>query len=152
MNAYPDRYARFGVIVGILVGVAIIAIAGLFFPRPDTDDTAYTNYPVVVSMNTSGLSENGYIGWGNENTDWRDQFINFSRDDIQVTGQVRDDYIEIFLRDTSTGVMARIAGDNVSSRLLNNRMYVQNVSIKKLKGEPPPYMMAHKKGKLIRLD
>ena len=115
MNTYHDRYARFGVLIGILAGVAIIAIAGLFFPRPDTDDTAYTNYPVVISMNTSGLSENGYIGWGNENPDWRDQFINFSHDDIQITGQVGDDYIEIFLQDTSTGAMARIAGDNVSS-------------------------------------
>ena len=115
MNTYHDRYARFGVIVGILVGVAIIAIAGLFFPRPEQGNTAYTNYPVVVSMNPSGLSESGYIGRGNENPDWCDQFVNFSHDDIQVTGQVGDDYIEIFLRDASTGVMARIVGDNVSS-------------------------------------
>ena len=118
MNTYHDRYARFGVLIGILVGVAIIAIAGLFFPRPESEnggDTAYTNYPVVISMNTSGLSNNGYIGWGNEQEDWCNQFINFSHDDIQITGQVGDDYIEIFLRDTSTGVMARIAGGNVSS-------------------------------------
>jgi len=115
VSTYHDRYARFGVIIGILVGVAIIAIAGLFFPRPETDDIAYTQVPVVIPMDTYELSENGYIGWGNDNPDWCDQFINFSHDDIQVTGQVRDDYIEIFLRDTSTGVMARIAGDNVSS-------------------------------------
>ena len=115
MSTYHDRYARFGVIIGILVGVAIIAIAGLFFPRQTHDDTAYTLAPSVQPMTTYFLSENGYIGQGNEQEDWCDQFINFSHDDIQITGQVGDDYIEIFLRDTSTGVMARIAGDNVSS-------------------------------------
>ena len=110
-----NRYAL-NVIIIVAVGVAIVvAIAGLFFPRPEQDNTACTHYPVVMSMNTSGLSESGYIGWGNENPDWCDQFINFSHDDIQITGQVSDDYIEIFLRDKSTGVMARIAGDNVSS-------------------------------------
>ena len=31
MNTYYDRYARFGVIIGILVGVAIIAIIQLVF-------------------------------------------------------------------------------------------------------------------------
>ena len=116
MNA-DNRYIL-NVLIIVAVGIAIlVAIAGLFLPRPNLDDTAYTHYPVVVSMNTSGLSENGYIGWGNKNTDWCDQFIiiNFSHDDIQVTGQVGEDYIEIFLRDTNTGVMARIAGDNVSS-------------------------------------
>ena len=92
MNTYHDLYARFGVVIGILVGVAIIAITGLFFLRPETDN-----------------------GWGNENLDWCDQFINFSHGDIQITGQVGDDYIEILLRDTETGVMARITGNNVSS-------------------------------------
>lgn len=65
MNTYHDRYARFGVIIGILVGVAIIAVAGLFFPRSEPSDTAYTNCPVIVTMNTSGLSDSGYIGWSN---------------------------------------------------------------------------------------
>lgn len=116
MNTYHDRYARFGAVIGILVGVAIIAIAGLFFPRPEP--VVYSQQPVVVPMDTYELSENGYIGWGNENQDWSDQFINFSHDDIQISGQVGDDYIEIFLRDKSTGVMARIAGDNVSSLTL----------------------------------
>jgi hypothetical protein len=115
VNTYHDRYARFGVLIGILVGVAIIAIAGLFFPRPDTTEIAYTNYPVMVPVDIYELSESGYIGQGNESQDWCDQFINFSHDDIQITGQVGDDYIEIFLRDTETGVMARIVGDNVSS-------------------------------------
>jgi len=55
-------------------------------------------------------------------------------------GKKRHDYYQ----DTSSA--------NVRSRLLNNRMYAQNLSIKKLKGEPPSYMMVHKKGKLIRLD
>ena len=113
MNTYHDRYSRFGVIIGILVGVAIIAITGLFFPRPEP--AVYSQQPVVTPMDTYELSENGYIGWGNENTDWYDQFINFSYDDIQITGQVGDDYIEIYLRDRSTGVMARIAGDDVSN-------------------------------------
>ena len=113
MNTYHDRYARFGVIIGILIGVAIIAIAGLFFPRPETDDTAYTQVPVVIPMDTYELSDNGYIGWGNENPDWCDQFFNFSHDGIQVTGQVSDDRIEIFIRDKDTGEMARIAGDSV---------------------------------------
>ena len=112
MNTYHDRYARFGVIIGILVGVAIIAIAGLFFPRPEK--LALVAPIQYADVDTYELSESGYIGWGNENHDWCDQFFNFSHDDIQVTGQVGDDYIEIFLRDKSTGVMARIAGDNVS--------------------------------------
>ncbi len=114
MNTYHDRYARFGVIIGILVGITIIAIIGLVSSCSEPEDMSY-NYPVVQPMSTYALSENGYIGWGNENPDWRDQFINFSHDDIQITGQVGDDYIEIFLRDKSTGVTARIAGDNVSS-------------------------------------
>lgn len=114
MNTYHDRYARFGVIIGILVGVAIIAIAGLVSSCSKPEDTTYS-YPVVQPMSTYELSENGYIGQGNENQDWRDKFINFSHDDIQITGQVGDDYIEIFLRDKSTGVMAWIASDNVSS-------------------------------------
>lgn len=69
MSTYHDRYARFGVIIGILVGVAIIAIAGLFFPRPEP--AVYSQQPVVVPMGTYGLSENGYIGWGNESLDTR---------------------------------------------------------------------------------
>ena len=114
MNA-DNRYVL-NIIVIVVVGIAIlIAIAGLFFPRPEQDNTAYTYQPVVVPMDTYELSSNGYIGIDSENTDWCDQFVNFSHDDIQITGQVGDDYIEIFLRDTSTGVMARIAGDNVSS-------------------------------------
>ena len=112
MNTYHDRYSRFGVLIGILVGVAIIAIAGLFLPRPEPQMIAPVQYG---SVDTYELSDNGYIGWGNENTDWCDQFINFSHDDIHITGQVGDGYIEIFLWDTSTRVMARIAGDNVSS-------------------------------------
>lgn len=112
MNTYHDRYARFGVLIGILVGVAIIAIAGLFFPRPEPKLLAPIQYALV---DTYELSENGYIGIDSENTDWCDQFIDFSYADIQVTGQVGDDYIEIFIQDKSTGVMAWIAGDNVSS-------------------------------------
>ena len=122
MNTYHDRYARFGVIIAVLVGVAIIAIAGLLSScqthlgwRGQERLERERELPVVQPMDTYELSENGYIGWGNENLDWCGQFIDFSHDDIQITGQVGDDYIEIFLRDTSTGVMVRIAGDNVSS-------------------------------------
>ena len=110
MNTYHDRYARFGVLIGILAGVAIIAIAGLFFPRPEPKLLAPVQYG---SLDTYELSDNGYIGWGNENPDWCDQFFNFSHDGIQVTGQVSDDRIEIFIRDKDTGEMARIAGDSV---------------------------------------
>ena len=121
MNTYHDRYARFGAFGGILVGVLFLIILGLIshfsglldsFLAPEA--VPYTQVE-VQPMDTYELSENGYIGWGNENYDWRNQFFNFSHDDIQITGQVRDDYIEIFIRDTRTGVMARIAGDNVSS-------------------------------------
>jgi len=115
VNTYHDRYARFGVIIGILVGVAVVAIAGLFFSRPEQGDIAYTNLPVIVPMDTYELISSDYISWGNENYDWRDQFIDFTHDDIQVTGQVPNRRIEIFLRDRSTGAVARIAGDNVSS-------------------------------------
>jgi hypothetical protein len=98
-----------GILAGVAIGVVLIAIVGLFNPA------IYTPHPVVIPMDIYELSENGYIGWGNENHDRCDQFFDFSRDDIQVSGQVSDDYIEIFIRDKSTGVMARIAGDNVSS-------------------------------------
>ena len=117
MNTYYDRYARFGVLIGSLVGVAIIAIISLVSSCSEPENTAYTLIE-AQPMNTYFLCENGYIGIDSENTDWCDQFIDFSHDDIQITGQVGDDYIEIFLRDTSTGVMARIAGDNVSSLAL----------------------------------
>jgi hypothetical protein len=108
-----NRYV-FSTIIIVAVGIAIlVAIASLFLSRPEPEPEMLA--PVQYgSLDTYELSDNGYIGWSNENPDWCDRFINFSHDDIQITGQVGDDYIEIFLRDTSTGVMARIAGDNVS--------------------------------------
>ena len=114
MNTYHDRYARFGVFIGILVGVAIIAITGLFFPRPEPKPELIA--PVQYgSVDTYELSGSGYIGCTNENQDWCDQFFDFTNDDIEVSGQVSDTHVEIFLRDKSTRVMARIAGANVSS-------------------------------------
>ena len=114
MNTYHDRYARFGVLIGILVGVAIIAIIGLVSSCPDSEDTAYSS-PQVQPMVIHELSAGGYIGCTNENQDWCDQFFDFTNDDIEVSGQVSATHIEIFIRDTSTGVMARIDGDNVSN-------------------------------------
>jgi len=107
-----NRYVLNIIIIVAVVIAIIVAIVGLFFPRPELKLIAPIQY---ASVDTYELSNNGYIGVDSETTDWCDQFINFSHDDIAVSGQVSDTHIEIFIRDTSTGVMARIAGDNVSS-------------------------------------
>ena len=122
MNPYHDRYSRFGAFISVFIGVVVIAIAGLMsschtYPgwRGQERLEQEQEYPVIRPMDTCELSENGYIGWSNESRDWCDQFFNFDHDDISISGQVGDDYIVIFLRDMNTGVMSRIAGDNVSS-------------------------------------
>ena len=73
MNTYYDRYSRFGVLIGILVGVAIIFIAGLVSSCSEPENTAYTLIE-AQPMNTYFLGENGYIGIDSENIDWCDRF------------------------------------------------------------------------------
>ena len=57
MNTYYDRYARFGVIIGILVGVAILAIIGLI-------SSYHSNpQPVIQPMRIDALIEAGYLDY-----------------------------------------------------------------------------------------
>ena len=57
MNTYHDRYARFGVIIGILVGVAIIAIIGL------VSSVQPNSQPVIQPMQIGALIESGYLDY-----------------------------------------------------------------------------------------
>ena len=55
MSTYHDRYARFGVIIGILVGVAILAIIGWV-------SSCRSNLPLVVHpVRVDRLVEAGYL-------------------------------------------------------------------------------------------
>ena len=67
-------------------------------------------------MNTEKMSivEIIHYLWGNENPDWRDKFFDFDSGNVSISGQVNDKFIEILVRDIDTGVMVKIAGDNVS--------------------------------------
>jgi hypothetical protein len=57
MNTYHDRYARFGVLISILVGVAIIAIASqVSFCRTNSQS-------VIQPMRIDALIEAGYLDY-----------------------------------------------------------------------------------------
>lgn len=61
MSTYHDRYARFGAIIGILVGVAIIVIIG------QVSSCMSNSQPVIQPMQLDGLIESGYL----DSSSWR---------------------------------------------------------------------------------